>query len=246
MLYRDPKTILFDNERIDKLKQIKEDAFVVKNFFSAEDIQYINEQKEKAQQVNKLGSVLNWKYDNIEEFTTWFEGKIKTQLSQNFETHGGNFFKTSLPFFVHTDTGRDEVENLLPYKNIVVPLTQSTKDQPCYTVLFKQRWYGQASMFWKGALFKRSRTDYNHKVEDYTLLENYTDTNISVNEYIRFLTHLPYHNLHGLSIDRVFEWNVGDIIVFDCTQLHSSNDFTSQGSAKSKFALSYFCRIANG
>ena len=150
-----------------------------------------------------------------------------------------------MPFFVHTDTGKEEVNNLLPYKNIVVPLTQSSKDQPCYTVLFKQRWYGQSCMFWKGPLFKKSKTDYNYKLEDYSTLENFTNRNMSINEYTNFLTHLPYNNLHGLSVECVYEWNIGDIIIFDCTQLHSSNDFTSKGSSSPKFALSYFCRVTD-
>ena len=98
-------------------------------------------------------------------------------------------------------------------------------------------------MFWKGPMFKKAKTDYNHKVEDYSHLEGYTGDNISINEYTRFLTHLPYNNLHGLSIESVHEWNVGDIIVFDCTQLHSSNDFTVSDNTTPKFALSYFCRL---
>lgn len=245
MLYSKPQDIMFDDDRIDKLKKIKSDSQVIKNFFSQDEIEKIISEKENSVLVNKLGSIVNWKYSANTEYKNWLEEKFQKVLPHKFTQHGGNYFKTSMPFFVHTDTGKEEVNNLLPYKNIVVPLTQSSKDQPCYTVLFKQRWYGQSCMFWKGPLFKKSKTDYNYKLEDYSTLENFTNRNMSINEYTNFLTHLPYNNLHGLSVECVYEWNIGDIIIFDCTQLHSSNDFTSKGSSSPKFALSYFCRVTD-
>lgn len=243
MEYSKPTDVMFDEIRIKQLKDISEKPVVVRDFFSQSEVDYIKSQKDNGVDVKKLGDVNNWKYDKNKEFLYWLEDKFKNNLKHDFVMHGGNYFQTNIPFFVHTDTGKEEVSNLLPYKNIVVPLTQSTKDHPCYTVIFKQRWYGQASMFWKGPMFKKAKTDYNHKIEDYSHLERYTGDNISINEYTRFLTHLPYNNLHGLSIESVHEWNVGDIIVFDCTQLHSSNDFTVSDNTTPKFALSYFCRL---
>ena len=71
------------------------------------------------------------------------------------------------------------------------------------------------------------------------------DELLQLGAIVYFLTHLPYNNLHGLSVECVYEWNIGDIIIFDCTQLHSSNDFTSKGSSSPKFALSYFCRVTD-
>jgi len=243
MEYSNPKDVMFDKTRIEKLKQVSSDPLVVKNFFNSQEINYIIEQKEKSEQVGKLGKVTNWKYDKNIEFKDWLEQKLQKSLKHKFVMHGGNYFQTRIPFFVHTDTGKEEIDNLLPYKNVVVPLTNSTPEFPCYTVTFKQRWFGQASMFWRGPMFISAKTDYNHKIEDYTLLENYTDKDFDVEHYQKFLTHLPYNNLHGLSLESAHEWNVGDIIIFDCTQLHSSNDFFSLGNKDPKFALSYFCRL---
>ena len=243
MEYSKPQDIIFNKDIIAKLNEISSQPCVLKGFFSKDEIAYINQQKDSGVPVDKLGKVSNWKYDKNIEFKDWLEKKLQSALTRSFTMHGGNYFQTKVPFFVHTDTGKNEVDGMVPYKNVVVPLTQSTTSHPCYTVLFKQRWYGQATMFWKGPLFTTAKSNYNHKLEDYSMLDNYTGENIDVNEYIKFLTHLPYNNLHGLSIDRVYEWNIGDISIFDCTQLHSSNDFTSKGTPIPKFALSYFCRL---
>lgn len=238
----DPKEIMFDDARVEKLKSIKQDPFVVHNFFDDKEIEFLLKKQKEFETVNKQGLVNNWRYSNQPEFIDWLETKFRTALKEHeFEMHGGNFFKTNIPFFVHTDTAKDH--NFVPYKNIVVPLINPQEDHPCYTVMFKQRWYGEAAMFWKGPIFLSAKPDYNHKLVDYSALEGYTNRDISVHEYTRFLTHLPFNNLHGLSIDRVLRWKVGDILVFDCTQLHSSNDFTRYGSDMPKYALSYFSKL---
>lgn len=236
-----PKDIMFDEIRINKLKEIKQDPQVIDNFFDKDEIEFLIAKQKEFETVNKQGAVNNWRYSNQPEFIEWLETRFKKVLSRDFEMHGGNFFKTNVPFFVHTDTAKDH--DFIPYKNIVVPLINPQEDHPCYTVMFKQRWYGEATMFWKGPIFLSAKPDYNHKVVDYTELEGYTNKDISVDLYKRFLTHMPYNNLHGLSIDRVLQWKVGDILIFDCTQLHSSNDFTRYGSDLPKYALSYFSKL---
>ena len=115
---------MFDDIRIKQLKDISEKPFVVRDFFSQSEVDYIKSQKDKGVDVKKLGDVNNWKYDKNKEFLYWLEDKFKSNLKHDFVMHGGNYFQTNIPFFVHTDTGKEEVSNLLPYKNIVVPLTQ--------------------------------------------------------------------------------------------------------------------------
>ncbi len=237
----DPKDILFDDKRINKLKDIKQKPFKIVNFFTEDDIAYIMSVKESYEQVDKQGAVKNWRYSNQPEFYGWLEEKFQMFLKEDFEMHGGNFFKTNIPFFVHTDTAIDH--NFVPYKNVVVPLTNSTPDHPCYTVIYDQRWYGEAVMFWKGPMFLNAKPDYNHKLVDYSLLEGYTNKDFDIGDYIKYMTHVPYTNLHGLNICTVLEWKIGDVLVFDCNQLHSSNDFTKLHAPNPKYALSYFCKL---
>ena len=122
--------ILFDEIRIQKLKEIKQDPFVVENF-SLKKILIILCYKESYEQVDKQGEVKNWRYSNPIDFTIKLHDKFTNVLDQKFEMHGGNFFKTNIPFFVHTDTAIDH--DFVPTKNIVVPLTDSTLEHPQLT-----------------------------------------------------------------------------------------------------------------
>lgn len=36
----------------------------------------------------------------------------------------------------------------------------------------------------------------------------------------KYLNHIPIEDLHGLTVDQIYFWNVGDVVVFDRTQLH--------------------------
>ena len=119
MEYSKPQDILFEDSRIDKLKKIAKDPYVVSNFFSKEEISYINEQKDKGEKVSKFGKVVNWKYNKNNEFRDWLENKFKETLEHDFTMHGGNYFQTNVPFYVHTDTSKNEEPGILPYKNIV-------------------------------------------------------------------------------------------------------------------------------
>lgn len=43
----------------------------------------------------------------------------------------------------------------------------------------------------------------------------------------QFLEHIPLESLHGLSVQKVIDWEIGSVIVFDCGQLHCSSSLAS-------------------
>ena len=63
----------------------------------------------------------------------------------------------------------------------------------------------------------------NQRVTDYTNIEGY-DPNIKFDKQIhqQYLSHIPIENLHGLTIDSIIEWKLGDVITFDRQHLHSA------------------------
>lgn len=66
------------------------------------------------------------------------------------------------------------------------------------------------------AISKRDNRCY-----DYSDIENYQKTlQFSSDTHQQYLSHIPIENLHGLSVDKIINWNIGDAIVFDRKQLH--------------------------
>lgn len=54
----------------------------------------------------------------------------------------------------------------------------------------------------------------------------------------KYLHHIPIEDLHGLTIDSIYSWNVGDIVIFDRTQLHCAG-----AGHKIKLGLSLFLDV---
>lgn len=61
----------------------------------------------------------------------------------------------------------------------------------------------------------------DNRCYDYTDIENYQDDQkFSADLHQQYLGHIPIENLHGLTVDQIVDWVVGDAILFDRTQLH--------------------------
>ena len=61
----------------------------------------------------------------------------------------------------------------------------------------------------------------------------------SPNIYKKYLTHQPYEDLTSLEVDKIIEWNPGDIITFDRTTIHCASNFLKEGVSE-KMALVMF------
>jgi len=60
-------------------------------------------------------------------------------------------------------------------------------------------------------------------VTDYSDIVNYTpNSQFDLDLHEKYLQHIPIENLHGLTIDRVVPWQLGQVITFDRTQLHAA------------------------
>lgn len=63
-----------------------------------------------------------------------------------------------------------------------------------------------------------------HKVDnryyDYSKITNINDNPFDRETYENFMPHIPYENLHGLTAEKIVEWQEGSAFTFDRTQLH--------------------------
>lgn len=216
---------------------------VLRNFLKKEDFQFIGDERCKSERVLKNNGILNFRYEKGSNLEKWLLKKV-FPFENNLIRHGGSFVETPEPFHAHADTGKEEEMkgDYFPYKNILIPLCEG--HDAFSTVFFNQRLIGQASHLWRGEYYKDKLPLYNFKVDEYSGLHKYTGKEFDEVIHKELLSHLPIDSLFGLSLDSVMNWKKGDVIIFDCSQLHCSSDFKKYGLLKK--SLTMFCskRIA--
>jgi hypothetical protein len=60
----------------------------------------------------------------------------------------------------------------------------------------------------------------NKIINDYTQIENYSGVKFPEDIRLKYCNHYKQEDLHGLVLDRYVQWQIGDAIEFDRTQLH--------------------------
>lgn len=134
------------------------------------------------------------------------------------------FNESTISFQIHADSGYN---NPNVYKGIIIPLECESGS----TVFFDNYWHGD------GAKFVRSEDPFGHVVDqekqlstkdqritDYTNIVNYNGRPFDCDFYEKYLTHIPYENLYGLTVETIASWHPGDVIVFDRHQLHCASN----------------------
>lgn len=179
------------------------------------DIDRILQERSESERVDKLHGIVNYKLRK--QNLHW----ILEELGYgDYKIVGGNFFCTPNPFHIHTDNGKENE----PDFNILIPLSEQ---DDFTTIIFDQTYTGYASHFWVGSIYKYFPDPvYNERKIDYNGVQNLTGRPFSQTDYIKYLTHLPYETLHGLSIQRTHKWNIGDVYEFECNRLHGSSNFS--------------------
>ena len=136
------------------------------------------------------------------------------------------------PIKLHVDSGFDE--NSIIYKQVLVPLTQFGE-----TVVFKNRWYEGSTSFTidKDELeFKVTKKGQNPRSSEHINL--YENDEFDPISHKKYLAHENINNLKGLKIQIVYKWNIGEVLIFDRTNLHAS----SCNINKSKIGIATFTK----
>jgi hypothetical protein len=163
----------------------------------------------------------------------WMQELFENEMEPFSETHSGNFFITTQLHDIHADLlteketeSHSSQENLVPYKSCVIPLAIGYSSV-AHTAFFDQRHIGhsitldrdyQSSQ--KNSLYKISR-----EYPDFYLLTGEVDKNkkkYSSQDQEYIFPHVNDRNLDGLTIESVYEFKPGNIMLFDACQLHAS------------------------
>ena len=94
----------------------------------------------------------------------------------------------------------------------------------------------------KNLISKRNQTPESSKlagrhiwINDYSQVGNITELPFPEDLRLQYCEHIPSEDLHGFVFDKFVPWQVGDAIVFDRTQIHSSGN-----GALNKLGLTVF------
>ncbi len=125
----------------------------------------------------------------------------------------GLFQESYMPVTLHVDTGFD-FEKVI-YKQTLLPLSDTGE-----TIIFKNRFYGCSTTFSIDPK-ELSAKGYNKRSSEHLNLYGKNDFNKEMHE--KYLGHEDINNLKGLEVEMVFKWKLGDLLVFDRSNLHCSS-----------------------
>lgn len=171
----------------------------------------------------------------------------------------GNYFITPEQYGLHNDSIRKsdytqtfedyapehEQRRWVPWRNIIIPLMVSPAVDS-HIVFFKQRHISWFTVYDHGAKADKYPADYP-VITDYSKIQFETcedsqsieQNTIPYNKkhYDQYLSYTPYRRLTGLSEESTFEWHPKCPMVFDCFQLHATNQGIDPNQWKIKMGL---------
>ncbi len=295
---------MFNKSNLEYIKKNESDTFVIRNFLSKKDIKEIvnlelnskylvDREDGRKRSLGKNGNKISRNYRNwhpkikkilVPKLKKIFELNELFVAKNEFPPH---IFNTKNPTRMHADTGR-ESKSLIS-KQILIPLKVTPNKKPVRTIIFKNKWYGQASFFQYNKSSKINTKyflkNYSNKIVEVSNLKKFYNniknknglikqknefflvnevfkkkilkmlkikrynqiTNKHINKrkkfdyefYKKYLSHQPYKDYYGLEVDLNYKWNLGDMLVWDRTKIHTSDNYLLKG-AKKKMALAIF------
>ena len=211
---------------IEEIKEFETKPFIVNNFFNKEEIELLQklyyelpiEIDNKRQKIIKK----KWPIDFNKELQIKYTQKLKEVIGDyemdNPDTREGKkslglFQESYMPVTLHVDTGFD-FEKII-FKQTLLPLSDIGE-----TIIFKNRFYGCSTTFSIDPK-ELAAKGYNKRSSEH--LKLYGNNDFDGDIHTKYLSHEDENNLKGLEVEMVFKWKLGDLLVFDRTNLHCSS-----------------------
>jgi hypothetical protein len=214
---------------INEIKKLESFPRVVKLFSNQEIQKLLDFYKSLPITVhNKKQNVIKkrWIQNHNKDLDDFYISKLKEVLGDfkmdNLKSDSGeNFFGLMQESFnaikIHIDSGFDP--NSIIYKQTLVPLSPYGE-----TIIFENRWYEGSTMLTNDEdelKIKPKFIGQNERSSKHLNLYGSNDFNKS--DHKKYLAHEDINNLKGLKILKVYKWNLGDILIFDRTNIHCSS-----------------------
>ena len=212
--------------KIDEIKKNESKPIIVKNFLDkAEILKFQKLYSDLPVEVdNKRQKIVKkkWSINFEKELQINYKNKLKSIIGDyqmdnpnskdNLESLG-LFQESFLPVSLHVDTGFDF--NKIIFKQTLVPLSEEGE-----TIIFKNRFYGCSTTFSINPT-ELAAKGYNKRSSEHINLYNGETCDKKIHD--KYLKHEEIGNLKGLKVELIYKWKLGDILVFDRTNLHCSS-----------------------
>ena len=214
------------HELIEEIKKKENKPFVVNNFLNQKEVElFIKLYTELPVEIdNKRQKILKkkWSKNFYPDLQKQYCEKLKSVIGKfsmdnpktkkNLESLG-LFQESYMPVTLHVDTGFD-FEKII-FKQTLLPLTNSGE-----TIIFKNRFYGCSTTFSIDPK-ELSAKGYNKRSSEH--LNLYGGRSFDKKTHREYLSHEQIDNLKGLEVDLIYKWKLGDLLIFDRTNLHCSS-----------------------
>ena len=216
---------------IKKIKQLEEKPFIIKDFINSNEIEnFIKLYKELPIEINNQRQKIikkKWSKKFFPYFQMIYKKKLKSIIgdfemdnptTKDGEESLGLFQESFLPVTLHVDTGF-EFDKVI-YKQMLMPLSDNGE-----TIIFKNRFYGCSTTFSINEK-ELSAKGYNKRSSEHIELYDKKPFNKSIHK--KYLKHEEIENLKGLEVEMIYKWQLGEILIFDRTNLHCSSSNLSE------------------
>ena len=211
---------------IEKIKKFESKPFVVSNFLNKDEIKsFQNLYEELPVEINNERQKIikkKWDVQFHKELQNNYIKKLKEIIADfemdNPDTKNGSkslglFQESYKPVTLHVDTGFDF--DKIIYKQTLLPLSDSGE-----TIIFKNRFYGCSTTFSVDPK-ELAAKGYNKRSSEH--LNLYGNNDFDKDIFMKYLSHENLKNLKGLEIEMIFKWKLGDLLIFDRSNLHCSS-----------------------
>ena len=212
---------------IEKIKKFESKPFVVSNFLNEKEVRLFQELYENLPiEINNERQKIikkKWSTEFNVELQKKYIDKLRECISDyemdNPETKEGSkslglFQESYMPVTLHVDTGFD-FEKII-YKQTLLPLSSEGE-----TIIFKNKFYGCSTTFSLDPEELRAK-GFNKRSSEH--IEIYNKKPFDKNIHKDYLKHENIDNLQGMEVDMIYEWKLGEILIFDRTSLHCSSN----------------------
>jgi len=154
-----------------------------------------------------------WDYDNDLVLKSIINDRLNNFLGKKINVVGPHIVQSNVPYYLHNDAYLHWNKDKIPEYTVIISLD----NYDAKTIIFNE----YTTEF--DSENDNSAWEYKKKFLKNSALK------IDPYFYKDYLTHIPLNEIKGFSVESVFEWKKGSLLLFDRKKFHCGSNFLSRG-----------------